>query len=79
MRSIPTICHRDGHPSGGRSYHDSVTQRKSERMSLITESDTTELVLDLTRPRWMERAICAGHTELFFAPHAERPPARLRR
>lgn len=31
------------------------------------------------RPRWMDRAVCRGRTELFFAPHAERPPARLRR
>ncbi|NLV56057.1 MAG: WhiB family transcriptional regulator [Acidimicrobiales bacterium] len=27
----------------------------------------------------MDRAVCKGRTELFFAPHAERPPARLRR
>lgn len=34
---------------------------------------------DILRPRWLDMAICAGHTGLFFAPHAERPPARLRR
>lgn len=48
-------------------------------MSMTTEGHTTDPVVDLTRPAWMERAICAGHTDLFFAPHAERPPARLRR
>lgn len=41
-------------------------------------SDTAASIDDI-RPRWLDRAICAGHTQLFFAPHAERPPARLRR
>lgn len=44
-----------------------------------TTPDSPEAVLADDQPRWMARAICAGHTELFFAPHAERPPARLRR
>lgn len=29
--------------------------------------------------RWMARASCSGHMELFFAPRAERPQARVRR
>ena len=28
---------------------------------------------------WMERAICRGRTDIFFAPLAERPQARVRR
>jgi len=28
---------------------------------------------------WMETASCAGHSDLFFAPFAERPEARVRR
>jgi WhiB family redox-sensing transcriptional regulator len=28
---------------------------------------------------WMEEAACAGESELFFAPFAERPEARVRR
>ncbi len=28
---------------------------------------------------WMETAACSGHSELFFAPFAERPEARVRR
>jgi len=27
----------------------------------------------------MDRAACRGHADLFFAPHAERPQARVRR
>ncbi len=30
-------------------------------------------------PPWMAEAACSGHTELFFAPHAERPQARIKR
>ncbi len=28
---------------------------------------------------WAARGACRGHTDLFFAPHAERPQARVRR
>ena len=28
---------------------------------------------------WMNDAACAGHSDLFFAPFAERPEARVRR
>ena len=28
---------------------------------------------------WMETAACSGHSDLFFAPFAERPEARVRR
>jgi WhiB family redox-sensing transcriptional regulator len=28
---------------------------------------------------WMDVAACAGHSDLFFAPFAERPEARVRR
>jgi WhiB family redox-sensing transcriptional regulator len=28
---------------------------------------------------WMDEAACAGHSDLFFAPFAERPEARVRR
>lgn len=28
---------------------------------------------------WIEEGACLGQTRLFFAPHAERPQARLRR
>lgn len=49
----------------------------------VTTLPSAEPTIDghelLARPLWMERAICHGRTELFFAPHAERPPARLRR
>ncbi|MCU1354281.1 MAG: Transcription factor WhiB [Acidimicrobiales bacterium] len=30
-------------------------------------------------PAWMAHAACRGRTELFFAPHAERPQARVQR
>lgn len=30
-------------------------------------------------PTWMAFGSCRGHTELFFAPHAERPQARVKR
>jgi WhiB family redox-sensing transcriptional regulator len=30
-------------------------------------------------PLWMVFADCRGHTALFFAPHAERPQARVKR
>ena len=30
-------------------------------------------------PDWVEEAACRGRSELFFAPHAERPQARVRR
>lgn len=28
---------------------------------------------------WRARAACTGRADLYFAPHAERPPARARR
>jgi WhiB family transcriptional regulator, redox-sensing transcriptional regulator len=31
------------------------------------------------RTNWMDEAACRGHPDLFFAPRAERPPARVRR
>lgn len=52
---------------------------------IVTTHDRSDAAADSTgdaatdQPRWMAHAICGGHTELFFAPHAERPPARLRR
>jgi WhiB family redox-sensing transcriptional regulator len=30
-------------------------------------------------PDWLASAACRGRAELFFAPHAERPQARVRR
>ena len=30
-------------------------------------------------PPWFDSAACRGKPELFFAPHAERPQARVRR
>ncbi len=44
---------------------------------LVTTHDAPAETPD--RPAWLDHAICGGHTELFFAPHAERPPSRLRR
>jgi len=32
-----------------------------------------------TRQSWMDDAACRGRTQLFFAPHAERPQARVKR
>ena len=32
-----------------------------------------------TQQDWMADAACRGHTELFFPPGGERPPARIRR
>lgn len=50
-------------------------------MSVTTHDCSTIDDLDICseRPTWMDHALCPGRTELFFAPHAERPPARLRR
>jgi WhiB family redox-sensing transcriptional regulator len=30
-------------------------------------------------PAWSSAAACKGRADLYFAPHAERPPARVRR
>ena len=38
--------------------------------SLAVSAETTS---------WMERGACAGDSDLFFAPFAERPEARVRR
>ncbi|CAN5808502.1 hypothetical protein BH24ACT3_BH24ACT3_12790 [soil metagenome] len=35
--------------------------------------------LPLFHEAWMADGVCAGQTHLFFAPHAERPQARVRR
>ncbi len=32
-----------------------------------------------TQQSWMQDGVCHGRTALFFAPHAERPQARVRR
>ena len=48
-------------------------------MSVTIFEPSTEATDLLARPAWMDHAICHGRTDLFFAPHAERPPARLRR
>ncbi len=48
-------------------------------MSVTIFEPSTEAIDLLARPAWMDHAICHGRTDLFFAPHAERPPARLRR
>jgi len=50
-------------------------------MSVTTHDSSTidHLGIGSDRPTWMALAICHDQTELFFAPHAERPPARLRR
>ena len=44
---------------------------------------TTDFITDLTvvdpHDDWRELAVCAGHTQLFFARKAERPQARERR
>lgn len=45
----------------------------------VTTHDSILTLAELLRPAWLDGAICHGRTELFFAPHAERPPARLRR
>ena len=49
----------------------------SVTMLEITECPDLDAALD--RPVWMDQGICRALTDLFFAPHAERPPARLRR
>ena len=52
---------------------------------IVTTHDRSDIItpdspdVSSEPPRWMAQGICAGHTELFFAPHAERPPSRLRR
>lgn len=48
-------------------------------MSATTDDRAALPDITRLRPAWMDHAICHGRTELFFAPHAERPPARLRR
>ncbi len=34
---------------------------------------------DTATQTWLDLAICRGSTEIFFAPHAERPQARVKR
>ena len=34
---------------------------------------------DAPTPDWLAEAACRGRSELFFAPHAERPQSRVRR
>ena len=46
--------------------------------ALETSFDSAE-VDARERPWWMDHAVCKGQTEVFFAPHAERPSARERR
>lgn len=42
--------------------------------------DPTEAITGPVGPiEWMDEAACAGHSDLFFAPFAERPEARVRR
>lgn len=42
----------------------------TERVSVLVSSDPID---------WMPRGSCRGKSELFFAPFAERPEARVRR
>ncbi len=37
------------------------------------------LYVDLQEMRWMDDVLCRGKSDLFFAPFAERPEARVRR
>jgi len=38
-----------------------------------------ELLPRWVQQRWAAHALCTGHTDLFFPPHAERPQTRARR
>lgn len=47
---------------------------------MIETIEPTEIVTGPTGPtEWMDGASCIGHSDLFFAPFAERPEARVRR
>jgi WhiB family redox-sensing transcriptional regulator len=46
-------------------------------MAAVTMA-TTAIAHDV-RPNWMDNAACRGQADLFFAPRAERPQARVRR
>ncbi len=41
--------------------------------------DTEGSVGPIGSTGWMQTASCSGHSDLFFAPFAERPEARVRR
>lgn len=42
-------------------------------------SSTATLLPRWAQQDWMSLGSCQGRTEIFFAPHAERPQARVRR
>ncbi len=45
----------------------------------MTMLDEPEVRVYVTSTSWMEQGSCRGRSELFFAPFAERPEARVRR
>src|SRR4051794_17096260 len=54
--------------------------RSPDTEAAMIESPTSSSLPDDWRPpEWVDRAACRGRTDLFFAPRAERPPARVRR
>ncbi len=48
-------------------------------MSPITSEAAVSLSADLPTMSWVDHGMCRGKSELFFAPFAERPEARVRR
>lgn len=45
----------------------------------MANGDATVLPDGWQPPSWMAHAACRGRTDLYFAPHAERPQTRLKR
>jgi WhiB family redox-sensing transcriptional regulator len=56
-----------------------VDQRSSGKRVTMIEMFDTEVQAPVGPTDWMETAACNGKSDLFFAPFAERPEARVRR
>ncbi|MEZ5165966.1 MAG: WhiB family transcriptional regulator [Acidimicrobiales bacterium] len=67
--------------TGHRPHPDGVGEGSREAgVSVLEIIDQAETPTGPTGSTgWMDVASCAGHSDLFFAPFAERPEARVRR
>ncbi len=65
----------------GTAYHSSRGSSSSQGSEdvMLEMIDTTESTGPIGPTDWMEDAACNGKSNLFFAPFAERPEARVRR
>ena len=67
---------RKGNQATHRAVWRKVPREASMRMIDMVEKET---IGPIGLTGWMASASCAGHSDVFFAPFAERPEARVRR